>query len=365
MGREVGESRQVRPVRGLRLKRLGVLSVAIGVLVAGGFSAASAWFKVEPKAPAVQAAAAELVKMTPADQKEKLVIPFDAPQRLDWHFIPKDTRKGLEMNLMNAAQREATHKVLQGLLSQVGYDKAKQIIHLENVLKEVEQGSGPIRDPLRYYLTFCGAPSKDGRWGISFEGHHLSLNFVLDGGQVVSSSPQAFASNPAEMKVENKTGVPVGTRILELEESLAFELIHGLSEDQRRLAIFEEKALKELTALVTPHPPQQKPVGISANALNEDQKKLLTRLIDVYIDAVPEEVANERRRAVNDAGWDQVFFAWAGAREPGIGHYYRIQGPTFWIEFVNTQPDAMGNPANHIHCIWRDMRGDFGLTAAP
>ena len=49
---------------------------------------------------------------------------------------------------------------------------------------------------------------------------------------------------------------------------------------------------------------------------------------------------------------------------PGIGHYYRIQGPTFLIEFVNTQPDAEGNPASHIHCVWRDPRGDFALSAA-
>ncbi|MEO1972064.1 MAG: DUF3500 domain-containing protein, partial [Pirellulaceae bacterium] len=47
--------------------------------------------------------------------------------------------------------------------------------------------------------------------------------------------------------------------------------------------------------------------------------------------------------------------------KPGIGHYYRIQGPTFLIEFVNTQPDAAGNPANHIHCVWRDMKGDFAI----
>ena len=56
-----------------------------------------------------------------------------------------------------------------------------------------------------------------------------------------------------------------------------------------------------------------------------------------------------------------MHFAWAGATKPGVGHYYRVQGPTFLIEFVNVQPDAAGNIANHIHCVWRDMRGDFGI----
>jgi hypothetical protein len=37
----------------------------------------------------------------------------------------------------------------------------------------------------------------------------------------------------------------------------------------------------------------------------------------------------------------------------------RVEGTTFSIEFVNVQPDAEGNPANHIHCVWRDKTGDF------
>jgi hypothetical protein len=33
-----------------------------------------------------------------------------------------------------------------------------------------------------------------------------------------------------------------------------------------------------------------------------------------------------------------------------------VQGPTFLIEFNNTQ-----NGANHIHSVWRNMLGDFGI----
>jgi hypothetical protein len=32
-----------------------------------------------------------------------------------------------------------------------------------------------------------------------------------------------------------------------------------------------------------------------------------------------------------------------------------VQGPTFLIEFDNTQNDG-----NHVHSVWRDFRGDFG-----
>jgi hypothetical protein len=72
-------------------------------------------------------------------------------------------------------------------------------------------------------------------------------------------------------------------------------------------------------------------------------------------------VADQRRKLIDENGWENIHFAWAGATEPGIGHYYRIRGTAFLIEFVNTQPDAVGNPANHVHCVWRDLTGDFDL----
>ena len=47
--------------------------------------------------------------------------------------------------------------------------------------------------------------------------------------------------------------------------------------------------------------------------------------------------------------------AWAGPLEKGAKHYYRVQGPTFLIEYDNTQNDG-----NHVHAVWRDFAGDFG-----
>ena len=53
---------------------------------------------------------------------------------------------------------------------------------------------------------------------------------------------------------------------------------------------------------------------------------------------------------------DGKIFAWAGVEQRGGPHYYRVQAPTFLIEYDNTQ-----NNANHIHSVWRDFNGDFGL----
>ena len=197
--------------------------------------------------------------------------------------------------------------------------------------------------------------------GLSVEGHHLSFNFVVDQGRIVSSTPQFMAANPAEVKDDYLPEVKLGTRVLAKEESLAFALVNTLSAEQAATAIIADKAPQEIRGAGDPQPPQDTAVGIVASQLQPEQLKLLRELMSEYIQAMPTEVAAQRSTEIEKAGVDKIHFAWAGATKPGIGHYYRVQGPTFLIEFVNTQPDAAGNPANHIHCVWRDMRGDFAL----
>ena len=155
--------------------------------------------------------------------------------------------------------------------------------------------------------------------------------------------------------------VPKGTRILKQEELLAFELLASLTPEQRKAAVIAEKAPAEIRAAGEAQPPTAAPEGVSADKLSPEQQAILRKLLAEYAASMPADVAEGRLGAIEKAGLGAVHFAWAGAEKPGIGHYYKIQGKTFLIEFVNTQPDAAGNPANHIHCIWRDMAGDFGI----
>jgi hypothetical protein len=67
------------------------------------------------------------------------------------------------------------------------------------------------------------------------------------------------------------------------------------------------------------------------------------------------DIAAARMGKLRSAGFNNIYFAWAGGFEHGLPHYYRIQGPTFLIEYDNIQ-----NNANHIHSVWRDFSGDFG-----
>ncbi len=320
------------------------------------------YFAVSGPGESMTDAATVLIDSLNEDQKKTALMEYGSPERLGWHFIPKDERKGLQIKHMTKTQQEKTHQLLKSALSEMGYSKTTQIMGLEKVLNEFEGGKGRwARDHERYYVTIFGIPAKDSKWGLSYEGHHLSLNFVVENNELISTTPQFFATNPALVKNENKVGVKVGTRVLAKEETLAFDLVNSLNDQQKKIGILAPKAPNEIREPGSPQPPTAAPEGIPYSQLSIEQRGILLTLIKEYADAMPPQIAKQRSAALQYDGLDKIYFAWAGPTEPGIGHYYRIQGPSFLIEFVNTQPDAAGNPANHIHCVWRDMHGDFAI----
>ena len=317
---------------------------------------------LRPAAADMTAAANAFLSGLSEEQRAEAALKFDNPARLDWHFIPKDKRKGLQIKQMDAKQRKRAHTLLQSGVSRLGYEKARTIMELESILRELEKErkGSPLRDPERYYFTVFGRPDEPGRWGWSVEGHHLSLNFVLEGDKLVSVTPAFYGANPAEVRTNLSFGPKRGTRILHAEEDRAFELLTALSAEQRKKAILADKAPAEIRAAAEAQPPKYAPDGVSAADFSDDQTKLLWALLEAYTDNMPPEVGQRRLSEVRESGIEKTYFAWAGPDKPGVGHYYRVQGPTFVIEFCNNQPDASGNPANHIHSVWRQMDGDFG-----
>ncbi|MFO0941914.1 MAG: DUF3500 domain-containing protein [Pirellulales bacterium] len=294
-------------------------------------------------------------------QKAKAVMPFESEKRVAWHFIPMATRKGLPLMEMNADQQAAAMKLMKACLSPIGYQKAEKTMGLEKLLKTIEGDKGQNeRNPVKYYFTVFGTPAAKQRWGLSVEGHHLSLNFVFTGNKIVDSTPQFFASNPAVVK-QDYDGFEKGLALLKPEEQMAFELVKSLSAEQLAKATLPDKIPTEIRNAGTPQPPSPLTAGIVATELDDAQRETLKKLLTAYTAKMKQGVAKGRWDLIEEAGWDKVRFAWSGEAKNGQGHYYVVQGPTFLVEFINVQADAAGNPANHIHCVWRDMTGDFDL----
>ena len=295
-------------------------------------------------------------------QRARATVDYQSDQRVGWHFIPMESRKGLPLMDMNAEQQQAAKALLRAAVSQLGYDKATTIMQLEGILLQLEgPKEPPVRNPEKYYFTLFGIATKGQTWGLSVEGHHLSLNFSLQGNKIVDSTPQFMGSNPAQLNASFGEKFPKGFRVLGQEEKLGFDLVKSLDEKQLSTATLPGEVPEEIRAAGEAQPPTDAAAGIAASELNSDQQATLKKLIEVYSAKMKPGVLKQRWTLIEQAGFDKVKFAWSGSLKPGMGHYYRIQGDSFVIEFINVQADAEGNPANHVHCIWRDLQGDFNL----
>ena len=290
------------------------------------------------------------------EQRNKAQFVFENSSKFDWHYLPATMypRAGIALNQLNGEQKTLLFELLHSSLSETGYAKTQQIISLENILAEIS-GDKVRRDPEKYYAAFYGNPAKDSIWAWSFQGHHLSLNFTVLNGKT-SIAPRFLGANPATVK----EGPRKGERTLAKEEDLGLELINSCTGDQKKKAIFKHDSFNDIVTTNAKEVDPLDPVGIKLKELNDSQQKLLLQIIDEYLATMPEELANARMKKLEAEEKDEIRFGWAGATQPGEGHYYRIQGKTFLIEFDNTQFDTERNKANHIHSVWRDFNGDFG-----
>lgn len=343
------------------MKRLR--SAALAAVAVAGFVALALIGQPQPPSGAKMSAAAKkfLGTLTP-EQKKKATFGFDDKARLAWFFTPqqdkdrKATRVGVRLEELSPEQKAAALELLRSGLSKKGYEQATTIMSLEGLLADLEGAKGAmVRNTGWYFVTVFGDPSDTGNWGWRFEGHHMSVNYTLNKGEVVTATPLMFGANPAEVK----DGTRKGLRTLPGIENNARALIKSLSPDQNKAAK-QEKHFAEIKEN-SPKADVGAPVGITADKLNPDQQKVLRQLLTEYLDRLPEDLAAAEQKKT-DGPPASISFAYSGSPEPGQGYTYRVYGKGFVVEFLNIQADSAKNPANHIHSSWRRLPADFGLA---
>lgn len=307
-------------------------------------------------ANAQQAAEAKkFINLLNANQKEKALLPFDTNERYNFNYVPKDDRKGISMNELNAAQRQQVILLLRSSLNNTTVDKITAIMQLETVLKELEQRSADdhYRDPGKYFLTIFGNPSDKGIWGWRFEGHHISFSFSAKQNTLVSGTPSFLGSNPAVVQ----SGPQKNKEILKEETTAGFALLHSLSAAELQKTIISNTAPAEIITGSSRKAMIDNPQGIAYTELSAIGQLNMLHLLEVYLHRYKKEFAYKMLQDIKNAGMENLRFAWAGSQERGIGKpcYYRIHGPSIIIEYDNTQ-----NNANHIHTVIRDLKNDFG-----
>ena len=311
-------------------------------------------------------------------QKPSTVFQFDAADRTNWHYFPEGgftqeygyVRNGLTLDRMDPKQRHLAYGLMNTGLSRQGFVKAMDVMTLEEIVRVIEDDTTGHRDAENFHFTIFGTPSLTENWGWRVEGHHLSLHYTMKNGELVSSSPTFFGANPHEVA----QGPHKGMIALAREEDLAVALLKSLDSARQEQAIYDDTAPFDIITMADRRAKLDgAPQGLPASKMNPKQSDMLMELIAEYANNMPAEIAAARMKAAEDTPRDQLYFAWAGQidrpkPEPVVigrlttgnrelkGNYYRVQAPSFLIEYANTQ-----NQSNHSHSVWRDYDGDFGL----
>lgn len=351
-------------------------------------------------------AATDWLASLSTDQRQKATFDFPAnDERTQWYYTPTE-QGGLPLVEMDPVQQRLAHRLVARGLSGPGYATAATIMGLENVLDALEDWRAIYpgrakpnrgRDPQLYFVSVFGRPGSKS-WGWRVGGHHLSVSYTIVDGRIASPTPLFFGSNPAEARLVG----PGVLRPLAGEEDLGRELLRSLDPEQLSIAVLapvaptdivqsnrpfvEVGALPRAAAQLfgrtvpdssvreflgvddqhrRPAPAsdylaslsyQNEAKGLAGSRMSPSQRELFAALIRQYVDRLPDELAELHRSRLIGPALDAMHFAWAGAHEHRQPHYYRIQGPRLLIEYDNTQNDA-----NHIHAVWRDPDGDFGV----
>ena len=344
---------------------------------------------IEDTAEEMRVAAESIIDSLGPDDAERVLQPFEGEERTDWTSFPREMVGGSFIGVplfeLDIDRRKTVNRLVETGVSFSGFAQLAAIQALEMPLDLSENHRiDQWRDRSRYWVTIFGTPADTGVWGWRFEGHHVSLNFTVVDGEVVSSTPSFFGANPGRVR----NGPYDVVRPCGPEEDAGRELLASLDSDRRAAAILSDVApfdtmthwlpevpdwaepgeppnpLDILQDVLTTTPPEAKralrferdqPKGLSRADMATTEQSLLDELVGIYFNRLPDALAVKEQARIDEAGRDAIHFAWAGSDRIDSAHYYRLQGPSILIEYDNAQ-----NEANHAHAVWRDPARDFG-----
>ncbi len=285
-------------------------------------------------------------------QRPAAAAAFDIADHRHWTYLPGE-RPGLALAHMTDEQRALALQLLDSGCSSGGARTARAVIELDMIRRLLSAGAGREVRPTdhRFWVRILGEPAGEAPWAWRVNGHHLAVHVTVVG-DATSVTPHFFGAEPAVVP----HGPHQGLRTLPDEEDLARALLTALDPAQRAVAVVADLAPRDILTRADPvADPNLVPSGLAYAQLSGEQRGLLQRLVRLYFDRAPSEIAEVSWADVLVTGVDSVSFSWAGSDLPRQGHYYAVRGPTFLLEYDNTQDEA-----NHIHSVWRDLRNDWG-----
>jgi len=304
-----------------------------------------------PKAM-VEAAKAFLATLS-EDERKLALLPLNHPERKLWTNVPASADDGgLRLGDLSKPQLESACAFLSTVMSTSGYLKSRNIMLADDLLlrskKQAERRGG--LGAANYWIAIFGEPSETETWGVQWDGHHVAVNLTIKGKQM-SLSPSFIGTQPHQFMLGDEEIVPMAQ-----EGPLAHEFLNSLDEKQRASAVLGETRGR-MKAGAGRDGVKPKPEGVSCATLTGEQKKILMKLVALWVSDLPEAPAKARMKEI-EAQLDKTYFSWYGPQGERADASYHFYGPELIIEY-NGQ-DLGGDPLDHLHSIYRNPKNEYG-----
>lgn len=281
-------------------------------------------------------------------------------------------RFGLRLDEVSPEVRDAVLELMRASLSDAGFVKVRGCMWTNDFLGRLVGGPG-VMNEFSYNFNLFAEPSETAPWGWSLYGHHVCVNVMVIGSQMVAS-PVFLGAEPNFID----DGPHSGTRLFGEPDRLALNLLHGLPDSIREAVVLYPD--KRDSAI----PPGREVFGdelhlggmfqdnrvipyegVCAVSFPPYSRDLLSRLAGTFIEHLP---AGPYHARLNDirAHLDETWLCWIGGSGPDSPFYCRIQSPVVLIEYEHHAGIMLTNehPAKfHTHTITRTPNGnDYGAA---
>ncbi|HUC46052.1 MAG TPA: DUF3500 domain-containing protein [Hyphomicrobiaceae bacterium] len=308
-------------------------------------------------APLLQAARDFLAKLT-REQRQAASFAIDDLAWRKWSNIhPWLMRHGVCLADLQQDRREAALSLLRETMSAAGYTSARDIMRLNEHALEIT-GKPDEYGEWYYWISMFGTPSPSEPWGWQIDGHHLNINSLVLGDQLVMT-PAFMGSEP----VLARFGKYQGTRVFAAEEEQGYALMRTLSPDERKQATIGNDLPSELLLGAFQDNRQIEPAGIRYEELPPEGRERLEALLGTYTGRLRHGHAEIRYGEVK-RHLGETHFAWIGPFDDASPFYYRILSPVILVEFDHQSGIIYDNDKpsrDHIHTVVRTPNGnDYG-----
>ncbi|CAI3797386.1 DUF3500 domain-containing protein [Pseudarthrobacter sp. MM222] len=325
----------------------------------------------EAPTAAMVAAARKLLSAATSNEMSRLTYAVDATEWQSWanpEFMQHDT--GLRLDELDSDVRDAALAVVEASLSPAGFQLVRNLMRINGFLGDLVE-LPLLLNEFSYNFALYGEPSETAPWGWQLFGHHVALNCLVAGTQLVIS-PVFLGAEPDGIDA----GPHRGVKVFKERIALARQLMAALPDGRRQEATVYEAMVDPAMPDGRIHSGDERHLGgcfqdnrvipyegILVSSMPAEARAVLDDVVEDFIAYLPQGPRAARRREIQEH-YGETWFSWIGGWKAPEAFYFRLQSPVLILELDHHTGVFLSNdePAPfHMHTVVRTPNGnDYG-----